>query len=105
MKHILVVDDDRALLGMIGNYLGSQDFRVSAVTDGRTMTRIIADDSVDLVTLDMKLADEDGLMLLRDLRAQSDVHNRENRPLLMGPEPPVYLRPESALTRSLRRLP
>ena len=73
MKHVLVVDDDRVLLGMIGEYLGSQDFRVSAVTDGRTMTRIIADDSVDLIILDMKLADEDGLMLLRDLRAQSDV--------------------------------
>ena len=33
MKHILVVDDDRAMLGMIGNYLGSQDFRVSAVPE------------------------------------------------------------------------
>jgi DNA-binding response OmpR family regulator len=73
MKHILVVDDDRTLLRMIGDYLDGQDFRVSAVAEGRMMERILAEDIVDLVILDIKLENEDGLMLMRDLRTRSDV--------------------------------
>jgi two-component system OmpR family response regulator len=37
------------------------------------MERILAEDIVDLVILDIKLENEDGLMLMRDLRTRSDV--------------------------------
>jgi len=73
MKHVLLVDDDLPLQRMVCAYLDSQDFRVSAVSDGPAMERVIAEEIVDLVILDMKLADEDGLLLLRDLRARSTV--------------------------------
>jgi two-component system OmpR family response regulator len=73
LKHVLAVDDDAAMRGLIADYLGAHDFRVSTAIDGRTMAKIVADSAVDLVVLDLKLADEDGLKVLRELRVSNDV--------------------------------
>jgi two-component system OmpR family response regulator len=72
-KHVLAVDDDAGMRGLIADYLGAHDFRVSTAVDGKAMAKIVADSAVDLVVLDLKLADEDGLKVLRELRAGNDV--------------------------------
>ena len=65
-KHVLVIDDDPAMREVIGGFLTERAFRVS--TGGRTgMARILARDPVDLIILDLKLADENGLDLMREL--------------------------------------
>src|SRR5690606_4219532 len=66
-KHILIVDDDPSMREMMSSYLRGQNFRVSAVADGQGMSRTLRDKPVDLIILDMKLADEDGLDLMRSL--------------------------------------
>lgn len=73
MKHVLAVDDDPAVRRLVAEYLGEQDFRVHTAADGREMARFIAESIVDLILLDLKLAGEDGLKLLRELRATSSV--------------------------------
>lgn len=65
VTHVLVVDDDPTMRDLIGGYLESEDFQVSAVGDGKAMTRVLAEKSVDLIVLDLKLSGEDGLALLR----------------------------------------
>ncbi|MGB2972681.1 MAG: response regulator, partial [Candidatus Competibacter sp.] len=71
--HILVVDDDPQVRQLIADYLGTQDYRVSAAADGGEMTRLLAESAVDLIVLDLKLPGEDGLSLARKLRAESDI--------------------------------
>ncbi|WP_352850008.1 response regulator [Mesorhizobium sp. M0437] len=66
-KHILVVDDDPEIRDMLTNYLESQNFRVSAVADSRAMSRVLNEKPVDLTILDMRLADEDGFDIMRQL--------------------------------------
>jgi DNA-binding response OmpR family regulator len=66
-KHLLVVDDDAAMRELIADYLRGRDWEVSAAADGREMARILAERAVDLVILDLRLANEDGLELLRGL--------------------------------------
>src|SRR5262244_2079311 len=75
MRHVLVVDDDPSMRDVIRNYLESENFQVSAVSDGRGMARVLSDSdkAVDLIILDLKLADEDGLDLMRGLGGRSDV--------------------------------
>jgi DNA-binding response OmpR family regulator len=73
MKHILVVDDDPAMRDVVGSYLEKHDFRVSLAADGRTMKRVLSSQPVDLMILDLKLADEDGLELMRGMDARADV--------------------------------
>jgi two-component system, OmpR family, response regulator len=68
VHHVLVVDDDPATRDVIASYLEGQGFRVTPVADGRNMARILAERPVDLIILDLKLSNEDGLDLMRGLR-------------------------------------
>jgi two-component system, OmpR family, response regulator len=72
-KIILVVDDDPATRRLIADYLSQHDFRLYLAASGDEMARILSETPVDLIVLDMKLAGEDGLALIRDLRPRSDV--------------------------------
>src|SRR5688572_4446887 len=92
-KHILVVDDDSAMRDLIGDYLRDQDLQVSEAADGQEMARILAESTVDLVILDLKLANEDGLNLVRELRTASDMpiivvtgHRRDEVDRIIGLE-------------------
>ena len=73
LKHVLVVDDDPALRAMVANYLVDQNVRVSTASNGRVMARVLTAGGVDLAILDLKLGDENGLEIIRALRAESDL--------------------------------
>lgn len=65
---LLVVDDDPGIRELLCRYLGEQGFRVAAVEDGNSMDAWLAENSADLVVLDLMLPGEDGLSLARRLR-------------------------------------
>jgi DNA-binding response OmpR family regulator len=69
-SHLLVVDDDRETRELLSLYLGQQGFDVAVVEDGKAMDAWLADNSTDLVILDLMLPGEDGLSIAR--RLQSD---------------------------------
>jgi two-component system, OmpR family, response regulator len=71
--HILVVEDDLEISRLVTRYLRANDCRVSAAGDGRNVARMIADDRIDLVVLDLMLPGEDGLSICQRLRMHSDV--------------------------------
>ena len=71
--HILVVDDDPAIRSLIREYLGEHDFKVSVAESGGDMDRVLGVEVVDLVILDLKLPDEDGLAIARRLRESLDL--------------------------------
>jgi len=71
--HILVVDDDVAIRDLIREYLTENDFQVSVAETGADMDRVLAAEIVDLVILDLKLPDEDGLAIARRLRESLDL--------------------------------
>jgi DNA-binding response OmpR family regulator len=92
-KHILAVDDDPMMRELIADYLSKHGFRVSAVADGKDMARIIDDSVVDLVVLDLKLGEEDGLTLVRELRMRCNLpiiiitgHRRDEVDRIVGLE-------------------
>ncbi len=72
--HLLLVDDDRSLLGLLRDYLETSGYRVSTASNGREMRQVLADHRIDLVVLDLMLPGEDGLSLCRDLRARGEAH-------------------------------
>jgi len=67
--HILIVDDDFEIRGLLREYLEKNGFRVTLAADGRQMRAALAAGSVDLIVLDLMLPGEDGLALCRYLRA------------------------------------
>jgi two-component system, OmpR family, response regulator len=73
MKRVLVVDDDPSIRNMLSDYLQQNDITVSLASGQQETTRLLATQRFDLMLLDLRLGQEDGLDLLRSLRAQSDL--------------------------------
>ncbi|MDM0038021.1 response regulator [Variovorax sp. J22G21] len=70
--HVLIVDDDRQILGLLRQYLEEGGFRVSTAGNATQMRAALANGPVDLIVLDLMLPGEDGLSLCRDLRARGE---------------------------------
>ncbi len=79
VDHILIVDDDREIRELVGNYLKKNGLRTSIVADGRQMRAFLEANSVDLIVLDIMMPGDDGLLLCRELRAGK----HRNTPVLM----------------------
>ena len=71
MSSVLVVDDERALVGMVASLLGEDGYEVVTAYDGETALRRHADESPDLVILDRKLPRLSGDEVCRRIRAIS----------------------------------
>src|SRR5262245_16725209 len=72
-SHILVVDDDPAMRKLISGYLEENGLRVTAAATGGAMQQALAQHTIDLVVLDLRLVGEDGMQLARNLRAESAI--------------------------------
>ena len=69
VDHILIVDDDREIRELVGNYLKKNGLRTTVVADGRQMRTFLESTPVDLIVMDIMMPGDDGLMLCRELRA------------------------------------
>jgi len=72
-SHLLVVDDDLDMCSQLSDYLGQNDFRVTAVNTAKQMLDFIACEAVDLLLLEPRLRGEDGLRLTRTVRESSSM--------------------------------
>ncbi len=71
--HVLAIDDDAGMRQLIADYLGEHDLRVTTVATGSAMEKVLAEQAIDVVVLDLRLAGEDGMQLARKLRETSEV--------------------------------
>lgn len=69
MPHILLIEDDVRLAGMVGDYLRAAGFETSHAASGAAGVAELQRQSVDLVLLDLMLPDGDGLDVFRRIRA------------------------------------
>lgn len=70
---ILVVDDDPATRRMLASYFEEHDMPASAAAGRKELTRQLQADEPSLIILDLRLGQDDGLDLLREIRSNSDV--------------------------------
>jgi two-component system OmpR family response regulator len=71
--HILIVDDDAEISGLLAEYLEKHGYRTTTAGDGKAMARALETNRIDLIVLDLNLPGEDGLTLCRNLRTRSDI--------------------------------
>lgn len=71
--HILVVDDDPQIRELLEDYLTNNELRVTVAANRQQMSSTLAEEAVDLVILDLRLAGEDGMAIARSLRDQSAI--------------------------------
>jgi two-component system, OmpR family, alkaline phosphatase synthesis response regulator PhoP len=73
MTNVLVVEDEPKIAQLARDYLEHAGFHVVTVGDGRSALKAAARDRPDLIVLDLRLPDIDGLDVTRALRKQSSV--------------------------------
>jgi DNA-binding response OmpR family regulator len=69
----LIVDDDPQIRDLLQEYFTANELRVSVTSSGKEMTKILLDQAIDLVVLDLRLAGEDGMALARKMREESAI--------------------------------
>jgi len=72
-KHILVVEDEEITRAKLVGYFQHAGYQVSQAASQAEMTIVLANEKIDLIMLDINLPDEDGLVITRNLRSQSNV--------------------------------
>jgi two-component system OmpR family response regulator len=73
MDTIWVVDDDPRICQLLSHYLSREGYQVRTATSAAAFFKQVRETPADLVVLDVMLPDQDGFVVTRQLRAQSDV--------------------------------
>ena len=68
MPHVLIIDDDVAMLELLAWFFKADGFEVSAAASGRAGLSLAARGNIDMLVLDLRLPDMSGLAVLADLR-------------------------------------
>ncbi|MCV2882020.1 response regulator [Actibacterium sp. XHP0104] len=66
--HLLIVDDDERIRGLLQKFLMRNGFLVSAARDAAHARRLLSGLEFDLIVLDVMMPGEDGVTLTRELR-------------------------------------
>lgn len=69
-KTVLVVDDDREILGSLQAVLETKGYRVLTARDGQAGLALAQSDSVDLVVVDMMMPKQSGFVVLDTLKGR-----------------------------------
>ena len=70
MKKILIVDDEEVIRMLYGEELEDEGYKVITTGTGHGLVELIERESPDLIVLDIKMAEHDGLDLLQDIRKE-----------------------------------
>ncbi|WP_172298066.1 response regulator [Pseudoruegeria sp. HB172150] len=68
--HLLIVDDDERIRGLLQKFLIRHGFLVSAARDAAQARRLLAGLEFDMLVLDVMMPGEDGVTLTRSLREE-----------------------------------
>ena len=76
---VLIIEDNRNISEMVGEYLETKGFEVDYAADGLDGYRLAAENTYDVIILDLMLPRLDGLEVCRRLREEA----RKSTPILM----------------------
>ncbi|MDA8585596.1 response regulator [Rhodobacteraceae bacterium] len=70
--HLLIVDDDERIRGLLQKFLMRHGFLVSSARDAAHAERVLQGLDFDLIVLDVMMPGEDGISFCKRLRAESE---------------------------------
>jgi two-component system OmpR family response regulator len=72
-SHVLVLDEDQAVCNLVTDYLGQNEFRVTAVSTGRQVLEMITNEAIDILLMEPPVRGDDGMRLTREIRESSSL--------------------------------
>ena len=73
MCNILVVDDDKEIVKAIGIYLKNENYEILKAYDGEEAIKIINNEKVDLIILDIMMPKKNGIETLEEIRKDKNI--------------------------------
>jgi DNA-binding response OmpR family regulator len=74
MESILIVDDDVNLCTVLSEELKTVGYETSYLTDGEEVAKVLQNQKVDLLLLDLKMPGTDGFELLQKINLHRNSH-------------------------------
>ena len=74
MESILIVDDDINLCTVLSEELKAVGYETSYLTDGEEVAKVLQNQNVDLLLLDLKMPGTDGFQLLQKINLHRNSH-------------------------------
>ncbi|MBN2682925.1 MAG: hybrid sensor histidine kinase/response regulator [Bacteroidales bacterium] len=65
---ILIVDDNKENLKVVGNILKEQNYRIAFALDGNSAIKLLSENKIDLILLDIMMPEIDGFEVCRQLK-------------------------------------
>jgi DNA-binding response OmpR family regulator len=85
MEKILIVEDEERTLALYERRLKKKGYQVVPLADGRETLEKVKEEEPDLVVLDVKMGDVDGLQLLREIKG-----HRKSLPVILNSAYSIY---------------
>ena len=73
MYHILVVDDDKEIVGAIEIYLKKEGYNILKAYNGKQALKVIQENEIHLVILDIMMPEKDGIETLEEIRKDKSI--------------------------------
>ena len=73
MYNILVVDDDKEIVKAIEIYLGKENYNIFQAYDGEQALKVIQENEIHLVILDVMMPKKDGIETLSEIRKDKNI--------------------------------
>lgn len=85
MEKILIVEDEERTLALYERRLKKKGYQVVPLANGRETLEKVKEEEPDLVVLDVKMGDVDGLQLLREIKG-----HRKSLPVILNSAYSIY---------------
>ena len=72
---VLIVDDEKGILKMYSEYLTTNGIEMIQATDGQTGIKLAKEQKPDIILLDIIMPKYNGLDVLKDIKADSELKN------------------------------
>src|SRR4030042_4781084 len=73
--HILVVEDDAFMSGLLNRKLTQENFRISAVSNTQEAKSVLEKENISLILLDVVLPGADGISFLKEIKQNAKFKN------------------------------
>ena len=73
MTKILLVEDDKAIVSNLTEFLNNEGYIVKSVSGQTAAMKLLAEEKVDLVLLDVSLAEGNGFAACKAIKAEYDI--------------------------------
>lgn len=73
MYNVLVVDDDKEIVGAIEIYLKKEGYKILKAYNGNQALKIIQENEIHLIILDIMMPEKDGIETLEEIRKDKSI--------------------------------